>query len=118
MDKTKQLLFINGLMISLFYLLSLSSLYAFDLLHTKVIFAISFSYLCCLAVCSYILYRFFHKALGPLQRLENYFVEVSAKREVLPLSFRKDDYFQQLPPLIIETLQSFEQKEKDYLQAS
>ncbi len=53
----------------------------------------------------YINLFFAFKASAPIYRLHEYFKEVSKKQEVLPLSFRSDDYYNDLPPLIIESYQ-------------
>jgi hypothetical protein len=52
------------------------------------------------------------KASAPVRRLENYFKDVSSCQEVLPLSFRKDDYYQELPALVVEALMRLEQKKR------
>ncbi len=50
------------------------------------------------------------KASAPIYRLENYFKTVSDRQEILPLSFRKDDYYNELPSLIIESFHRLEKK--------
>ncbi len=58
----------------------------------------------------YINLFFAFKASAPIYRLHKYFREVSQKQEVLPLSFRNDDYYNDLPPLIIESYQRLSKK--------
>ncbi len=54
------------------------------------------------------------KASAPIYRLARYFRDVAASEEVLPLSFRKDDYYQELPPLIVEAFKRV--REKDFIE--
>jgi len=63
-----------------------------------------------LALSIYVNLYFAFKASAPIYRLQKYFKEVSNKQEVLPLSFRNDDYYTDLPPLIIESYQRLSEK--------
>ena len=63
-----------------------------------------------LAISIYINLFFAFKASAPIYRLHKYFKEVSNKQEVLPLSFRSNDYYTDLPPLIIESFQRLSEK--------
>ncbi len=54
------------------------------------------------------------KASAPIYRLSRYFKDVAASEEVLPLSFRKEDYYQDLPPLVVEAFKRV--REKDFFE--
>jgi hypothetical protein len=44
---------------------------------------------------------------GPIVRLNSYFDEVIVKKDVLPLTFRSNDFFTELPPKIVTALKTF-----------
>ena len=54
------------------------------------------------------------KASAPIHRLNRYFRDVAASEEVLPLSFRKEDYYDDLPPLVVEAFKRV--RERDFLE--
>jgi hypothetical protein len=43
---------------------------------------------------------------GPIVKLNNYFDEVAEKKEILPLTFRNNDFFKELPPKIVNSLKT------------
>lgn len=47
-----------------------------------------------------------HRMAGPIVRLKSYLREVKEKREVLPLKFRKHDFFKDLPDIVTDALKS------------
>ena len=51
-----------------------------------------------------------HRIAGPIHRLKGFFRGLQ-KKEVRPLSFRKNDFFQDVPPVVNEALTRFEQSE-------
>ncbi|MCB9093682.1 MAG: hypothetical protein H6621_01315 [Halobacteriovoraceae bacterium] len=55
------------------------------------------------------LYQSF-KASAPIYRLCRYLKDVASTQEILPLSFRKKDYYQELPPLVIEAFMRLKEK--------
>ncbi len=57
-----------------------------------------------LLVTSFVTLYLSHKVSGPILRLKSYFNDVRHQKAVLPLSFRKGDYFCELPLIITQAL--------------
>lgn len=53
---------------------------------------------------------FSHKATGPIYRLKTYFLEMKSKEKMSPLTFRKGDYYDDLPEIINDGLETIKQK--------
>ncbi len=51
-----------------------------------------------------------HKMAGPIVRLKSYLTEVKEKKEITALKFRKNDFFEELPELVLGALKSVEEK--------
>ncbi len=51
-----------------------------------------------------------HKVSGPIVRLMSFFNEINETGEIKHLSFRKNDFFRELPPLINEALLTVKDK--------
>jgi hypothetical protein len=50
---------------------------------------------------------FSHKATGPIYRLKTYFIEMKNEDVKYPLTFRKGDYYSDLPKIINDGLDQF-----------
>lgn len=54
-----------------------------------------------------------HKIAGPMYHLKKYLNEIREGGEIRPLTFRKNDHFQDIAQVVNETIEYLNQKNKD-----
>lgn len=55
-------------------------------------------------------YVFSHRVAGPIHRMKVWLIAVAAGKDVLPLSFRKNDFFAEVPDFINTAFQTIRSK--------
>jgi len=103
---------IVGIYIFTVYLV-ISNISASDLRHDLLIDrvgVVSLSFGIIFGLANYFLIQ---RVTEPMDKLMNYFKEVGDQQEVLPLTFRENDYYKELPALIIESYKRVSEKDED-----